>query len=75
VDGSETEIYKTNYILRSVVVPAGTHTVEFRFDPPVYRTGFVITQVAWGVTILLIVVGIARLPKVRTVLRKKKDRE
>jgi hypothetical protein len=65
VDGTETEIYKTNYILRSVLVPAGSHTVEFRFDPPIYYLGFSITQGAWGVAALLILAGLARMPLVR----------
>ncbi|TLY29472.1 MAG: hypothetical protein E6K56_08400, partial [Ignavibacteria bacterium] len=53
IDGTETEIFKTNYILRSVLVPAGSHIVEFRFDPPIYYLGFSITQGAWGVTAIL----------------------
>ena len=31
VNGEETEIYKTNFAFRSVVVPAGNNTVEFKF--------------------------------------------
>ena len=65
IDGSETEIYKTNHILRSVLVPPGSHTVEFRFDPPGYQFGYAVTQSAWGVSIFLILAGIARLPAVR----------
>jgi hypothetical protein len=33
VDGSRTEIYETNALLRGVVVPGGRHTVEFRYRP------------------------------------------
>src|ERR1041384_6859153 len=47
IDGSETEIYKTNYILRSVLVPAGDHTIELRFDPPAYYLGYTLSQSAW----------------------------
>ena len=65
IDGTETEIYKTNYILRSVLVPAGRHVVEFRFDPPIYYLGFSITQGAWGLTAILVLAGLARLPMVR----------
>lgn len=39
VDGQETEFYKTNYILRSIVVPAGKHKVEFVFHPDTYYIG------------------------------------
>ncbi len=47
IDGEKTEIYRTNSILRSVVVPAGSHTVEFRFDPPMYSLGWNLTTAAW----------------------------
>ncbi|MDI6804280.1 MAG: YfhO family protein [Bacteroidota bacterium] len=58
IDGKETEIYKTNYVLRSVVVPAGEHKIEFIFDPGIYKTGFIISHVGWGVSILLILIGL-----------------
>lgn len=66
VDGSETEIYKTNYVLRSIIVPAGKHGVEFRFGTtPTYALGYALTQGAWAVSILLMIVGIVRTPSVR----------
>jgi uncharacterized membrane protein YfhO len=39
VDGRESKIYPTNYIMRSVLVPPGTHTVEFRYDPLSFKLG------------------------------------
>jgi hypothetical protein len=65
VDGQETEIFRTNYILRSVVVPAGTHEVVFRFDPATYRTGWILSNAAWAIAGLAILAGIWRLPFVR----------
>lgn len=70
IDGIETEIYKANYILRSVVVPPGRHTVEFRFEPEVYRRGMLVTNLAWGVTALLILIGLIRHPAIRAMLTK-----
>lgn len=47
VDGQETEIYKTNYILRSIQVPAGEHAVEFVFEPKEYFLGIWVTTIAF----------------------------
>ncbi|HEX7573959.1 MAG TPA: YfhO family protein, partial [Bacteroidota bacterium] len=46
VDGSETEILRTDYNLRGIAFPAGTHHVEFRFTPPPFVTGAWITAAA-----------------------------
>jgi hypothetical protein len=43
LDGTETEIYRTDYNLRSLFVPKGTHTIEVRFEPPSYERGALIT--------------------------------
>ncbi|MBT8065160.1 MAG: YfhO family protein, partial [Gammaproteobacteria bacterium] len=50
VDGSPAEIVPVNYLLRGVVVPAGTHTVSMAFSPTGRRAGLTI---AWGSTILV----------------------
>lgn len=66
VDGNETEILKTNYVLRSVIIPPGAHTVEFIFDPPIYETAKIITSAAWGITALVIVIGFIQRWRLRT---------
>jgi hypothetical protein len=65
IDGNPTEIYKTNYVLRSLVVPAGEHTVEFRFDASIYETGLSITNAGWAVSLLLALAGLPQIPVVR----------
>lgn len=58
IDGKETPIVKTNYILRGLAVPAGKHSIEFRFEPPGYLKGEKITSIVSIILILLIAAGI-----------------
>ncbi|MBM4053621.1 MAG: hypothetical protein FJ264_02885 [Planctomycetes bacterium] len=43
VDGKETTIYKTDYIIRSIFLEKGLHNVEFVYDPITFKTGCIIT--------------------------------
>ena len=52
IDGQEAEILKVDGLLRAVVVPAGTHEVEFRYEPTVLRAGTAITAGTLGVFLL-----------------------
>jgi hypothetical protein len=67
--GGETEIYRTNYVLRSIVVPAAKHEIVFSFDPPMYRLGWMLTNAAWGLALLCVLIGLWQLPVVRKRLR------
>ncbi|MEP5341531.1 MAG: YfhO family protein [Algibacter sp.] len=39
IDGKEANHIRVNYTLRGMEIPAGTHDIEFRFDPDVVKTG------------------------------------
>ncbi len=55
LDGErETEIYKTNHLLRSVIVPAGSHRLSFTFHPRSYYAGLRISTISLIITYLLI---------------------
>ncbi len=39
LDGQETEVLRTNYSLRGIVVPKGKHTIALRYDSSAFRMG------------------------------------
>ncbi|MFA9220982.1 MAG: hypothetical protein ACEQSL_07335, partial [Sediminibacterium sp.] len=43
IDGNEVEAARVNYVLRGAMVPAGTHTVEWSFEPKVWAKGTTIS--------------------------------
>ena len=54
VDGEPTEVLRANYVLRAIVLPAGRHTVEFRFDPHSLHTTEAIANTALVALALLL---------------------
>jgi len=39
IDGRDAVIERVNYVLRGLEIPAGEHTIEFKFEPQVVKTG------------------------------------
>ena len=64
VDGQETQIYRADYLFRSVFVPAGTHSVEFVYRPRSFRLGLLITLLATaGGVVALLLLAFGRWPR------------
>ena len=64
IDGTPVDYYNVNYVLRGMEIPKGSHTVVFKFDPTVVKTGSTIALIS---TILVMV-----LMLVLTILNSKK---
>ncbi|KAB5491621.1 YfhO family protein [Flagellimonas hadalis] len=56
VDGEEQPHYKVDYALRGLKIPAGTHEIEFKFQPKVVETGSQITLIS-SILLGLVIVG------------------
>ncbi|MGB5417286.1 YfhO family protein, partial [Algibacter sp.] len=56
IDGSPAIHLPVNYILRGMPIPAGNHTIEFKFDPDVVKTGSKIT-LASSILLCLLLIG------------------
>jgi len=53
IDGRQTHVYQTDYLLRGVAVPAGEHVVEFVFRPQSVYVGALISSLSVLVLVAL----------------------
>ncbi|TRX10719.1 YfhO family protein [Flavobacterium gawalongense] len=56
VDGKKTDHFRVDYVLRGLQIPAGKHTIEFKFEPQVVKTGGTIVLFS-SIGMLLLLVG------------------
>jgi len=67
LDGKPAEIARADYILRTMYVPAGKHTIEMRFDP---QSLHVTERIAYGAFALLVIGVMALVIAYRKKLKK-----
>jgi hypothetical protein len=53
IDGEFKPHYNVNYVLRGLEIPAGKHSIEFRFEPKVIQTGSTISLISYVFLILI----------------------
>jgi hypothetical protein len=54
IDGKEAPVLRADYILRALEVPAGSHTIEFRFEPKAYTAGNKVTMASSWLALLIL---------------------
>ena len=56
IDGNKSDYIKVDFVLRAMNIPAGSHKIEFKFEPQVVKTGSTITLIS-SIGMLLLLVG------------------
>lgn len=56
IDGKKAEHFRADYVLRALEIPAGKHSIEFKFEPQVIKTGGTIA-LASSIGMLLLIAG------------------
>ena len=59
IDGKNVDFAKANYVLRAMVIPAGNHKIEFKFEPAIFFLGKNISNIASWLVLLILIVAIA----------------
>ncbi|TAM97237.1 MAG: hypothetical protein EPN39_11765 [Chitinophagaceae bacterium] len=58
IDGKESPIIRVDYAFRGLMIPAGKHTIEFKFHPKTYFLGQEISGISSVILILLVIAGL-----------------
>jgi hypothetical protein len=58
IDGESASHFRADYALRAMKIPAGKHSIEFKFEPQVVKTGSTIALISFILMILLLGIAI-----------------
>jgi uncharacterized membrane protein YfhO len=56
IDGKPADHFRVNYVLRSMIIPSGQHTIEYKFEPDSYWLGKKIALI--NTIVLFILAGV-----------------
>ena len=71
VDGSKADYCRVDYVLRGMSIPAGEHTIEFRFEPSSFRLGSTVSTWSSILAYLLLIAAAIGLWKKENPFAKK----
>ncbi len=60
IDGEEAPYFRTNYILRGMIIPKGQHEIKWEFRPKAYYTGTAVSGIASGLIIILMLIALGK---------------
>lgn len=60
VNGQEAPVLRANYLFRAIALGSGRHDVALVFDPPLVRASRVVSMLAWGGLLGLLIVDTLR---------------
>jgi hypothetical protein len=66
IDGKESRYFRTDYVLRGMILPAGDHEIKFEFKPASYITGNKISLACSVLLIIMLAAYIAYRLKMRS---------
>jgi hypothetical protein len=58
IDGNKADYYRVDYVLRGMAIPAGEHTIEFRFEPRSYAISDTIATWSHIIAYLLLIAAL-----------------
>jgi hypothetical protein len=58
IDGQPAKHFRVNYLLRAMRIPAGSHKIEFRFEPTSYYRGNTISMIVSLLSFVVILGGL-----------------
>ncbi|MCK4287756.1 MAG: YfhO family protein, partial [Bacteroidales bacterium] len=70
IDGKPAPYFRADYVLRAMIVPASDHTIEFKFEPRVYKVGEKVSLISSLLLFLLLIGGLYY--ETRKIIKSKK---